>query len=390
MKDLLKQLIQADSTLSKGELAAAEVVAAWFRKHGIDCAVDHWDAGRGNVVAHIRGGGRRPALMVVCHLDVVGPGDETWRHPPFDATEENGRIYGRGATDMKGGIAAVVTAICETVASGTALQGDIIFAATAGEETDSAGVHRFMQDFGHRTEDGRQGKQNEGHSPASSALSPLAGIIIPEPTDLAVVTAHRGLFWLKVTTLGKAVHSSMPQWGINAILAMKRVLDELEQYRIPCEPHPRLGGCSLSINTIAGGKAMNVVPDRCTLGVDIRTLPGQSHDLIRNDLEQILARLRTRVPQFEGELAVERSVPAMETDPDCAFVKTFCSAVNVDLTNVVGFTTDAPYLLPLGAPIVIYGPGRPNMCHQVDEYLEIADLQRAADSFKRVMHTFLA
>jgi len=369
MKDLLRQLIQADSTPSKGEALAAEVIATYFNRHGIDCQVDQWDGNRANVVAHVKTGRKRPALLFVCHLDVVSPGEEDWKHPPFAAVEDNGKIYGRGTTDMKGGTAAAVAAICEMARSKAALQGDILFAATAGEETDSAGVLRFMRDYG--------------------KLPPLAGIIVPEPTDFAVVTAHRGLFWLKITTRGKSVHSSMPERGVNAIGSMKRVLDELEHYQIEAEPHPTLGQCSMSINLIAGGEAMNIVPDRCTLGVDVRTLPGQDHETIRYDFERMLARLKTGVPNFDGEFAIDRSVPAIETDPECEFVKTFCSAVEVNLTNVVPFTTDAPHLLPLGAPIVICGPGKPRMCHQLDEFIEVNDLRTAVELFKSVIGRFL-
>jgi succinyl-diaminopimelate desuccinylase len=270
---------------------------------------------------------------------------------------------------MKGGIATTVAAICEMARSKTDLQGDIVFAATAGEETDSSGVVRFMQD--------------------RDTLPPLAGIIVPEPTDFAVVTAHRGLFWLKIATRGKSVHSSMPERGVNAIGSMKRVLDELEAYQVQAEPHPLLGKCSMSVNTIVGGEAMNIVPDRCTLGVDIRTLPGQNHETIRYDFERMLARLKTRVPHFDAEIAIDRSVSAIETDPECDFVKTFCSAVEVDLTNSIGFTTDAPHLLPLGAPIIIYGPGKPQMCHQVDEFIEIDDLHAGVRFFRNAIGKFL-
>jgi succinyl-diaminopimelate desuccinylase len=370
MKDLLKQLIQADSTAAQGESAAAEVVARHLREHGIDARIDQWGGRRSNVIAHVQTAGRRPALLFVCHLDVVGPGEESWRHPPFAAVEEDGRIYGRGAVDMKGPIAAAVTAICDAVDSRTTLEGDIVFAATAGEETDSAGVQRFMQD--------------------RTRLPELAGIIIPEPTGLAVVTAHRGLFWLKVTTRGKAVHSSMAERGVNAIGLMKRVLDELEHSRIEFPPHPQLGKSSLSVNMINGGAALNIVPDRCTLGVDIRTLPGQDPEAIRYDFERMLARLTAAVPQFEAELAVERWAGAMETDPRCPFVRTFCSAVDADLTNSIPFTTDAPHLVVLGAPIVIYGPGDPKLCHQTDEHLEITDLQAGTDYFTKVIRAFVA
>ena len=370
MKDLLKQLIGAGSTAAQGESAAAEVIARRFQEHGIDCRIDLWDSRRSNVIAHVHTAGRRPALLLVCHLDVVGPGEEHWRHPPFAAIEEDGKIYGRGTVDMKGPTAAAVTAICGVVDSKAALEGDLVFAATAGEETDSAGILRFMQD--------------------RAWLPELAGIVIPEPTDLAVVTAHRGLFWLRITTKGKAVHSSMAERGVNAIGSMKHVLDALEHYRIEFPPHPQLGPSTMSINTISGGEAMNIVPDRCTLGVDIRTLPGQDPQVIRYDAERMLATLTARVPQFEASLVVERCAGAMETDPQCPFVRTFCSAVDVNLTNPIPFTTDAPHLAPLAAPIVIYGPGNPKLCHQTDEYIESTDLQAAADYFRKVILTFLA
>ena len=369
MKDLLKALIQADSTADQGESAVAEVLAAWFQKQGIACTVDRWERKRANVMAHVPSAGRRPALLFVGHLDVVGPGEEPWGYPPFSASEAHGKIYGRGATDMKGGLAAVAVAIRDVVCSGTALQGDLLFAATAGEETDSAGVQRFMQDAGR--------------------LPPLAGVVVPEPTDLAVVTAHRGLFWLKITTRGKAVHSSTPQRGVNAILMMKRVLDELEHYEVPCQPHPLLGTSSMSINIIDGGEVMNMVPDRCELGLDIRTLPGQDCDALRYDFERMLAHLKATVPQFESELVTERIAGAIETDPECPFVKTFCAAVAVDLTNAIGFTTDAPHLQPLGVPVVICGPGHPKLCHQVDEYIKIEELATGVELFKNVIRTFL-
>ena len=369
MENLLKQLIRARSTVDTGELAAAEVIATHFHQHGVDCQIDRWQENRANVVAHVRSAGRRPALLFVCHLDVVSPGEEAWTHGPFEAHQANGKIYGRGAVDMKGGTAAAIAAICAIVDSGVALQGDIILAATAGEETDSAGVKRFMQ--------------------STDGLPKPAGVIIPEPTDFAVVTAHRGLFWLDITTKGKAVHSSMPERGVNAIMSMSHVLDALEHHKVACEPHALLGPCSVSVNTIAGGQGRNIVPDRCTISVDIRTLPGQDHDAIRYDIERLLTQIRADVRQFDCELSVYRSVEAMETDPADPFVKTFCDAVDVDMTNAIGYTTDAPHLAGLGVPMVIYGPGQPGLCHQVDEYIRLADLEAAARFYQTTIRRFL-
>lgn len=369
MKQLLCELIQAETTAEKGELAAAEVVSAEFSRHGIDCEIDRWDGARANVVARIGSAQKKGTVLFVCHLDVVGPGEADWKYPPFSAVESSGRIYGRGSTDMKGGIAANVAAICQIINSGTKLQGDLVFLAAAGEETDSCGARRFVQDC--------------------SQIPHLASVIIPEPTDFEVVTAHRGMLWLAVTTRGKAAHSSTPELGVNAIASMKSLLDELEKYEIPFEPHELLGGCSMSINTISGGKAPNVVPDQCRIGIDIRTLPTQSTADITADFEKMVAELKGKSPKFDAEVSIVRRVDALETDNDCEFVKDFCSTVGVGEAKAVGFTTDGPHFVPLGAPVLIFGPGKGHLCHKPDEYIDIADVDRAVEHYKNVILRFL-
>jgi succinyl-diaminopimelate desuccinylase len=307
--------------------------------------------------------------LFACHLDVVGPGDAAWKHPPFAAVESDGRIYGRGSVDMKGPTAAVVTAIGRIVDSGARLQGDLIFLACAGEETDSCGAIRFAADHGE--------------------LPVLAGVIVPEPTDFAVATAHRGMLWLEVTTKGRAAHSSAPQLGVNAINSMRLILNELEGYKFPAEPHELLGECSMSINTITGGKAPNVVPDKCSTRIDIRTLPGQSNQGIVADFERIFAGLKSRDRQFDAEVSVLREMHPLETDCGCDFVRDFCSCVGAVETKVVNFATDAPHFVPLGAPAVIFGPGKPALCHKPDEHIDVADLEKAAEYYRQVILSFL-
>jgi len=369
MKELLKELIQAETTVEKGELSAAEIISAQFGKSGIDCRIETWDQNRANVIAHAKSSGAKPALLFVCHLDVVGPGEGKWKYPPFAASEQNGRIYGRGAADMKGGIAAVVTAIRQIVESGISLRGDIIFVGAAGEETDSCGVKRFIKN--------------------STSLEKLVGIIIPEPTDFDVVTAHRGMMWLKIATRGKAAHSSAPQLGVNAISSMRAFLDELDKYEFNIQPHKLLGNCSMSVNTISGGKAMNVVPDECGVGIDIRTLPEQDHQAIISDIEQMFALIKSRNPDFNAKVSILRAVEAMETDPNCTFVQDFCSVVGTSETKAVGFTTDAPHLVGLSTPIVIFGPGKPELCHKPDEYIDISDVEKAVEHYRKIIFKFL-
>jgi succinyl-diaminopimelate desuccinylase len=365
MKELLKKLIQAETTAEKGELAAAEVISAELRQSGIDSSIDCWDQTRANIIAHVKSDGCRAGLLFACHLDVVGPGEASWKHPAFTAVESDGKIYGRGAVDMKGGTAAAVTAIRQIVDSGIKLQGDIIFSAVAGEETDSVGAKRFVDD--------------------KSWLPELAGVVIPEPTDFAIVTAHRGILWLEVTTKGKAAHSSAPQLGVNAIGSMRLILNELENYEIKTEPHKLLGTCSMSINTIAGGKTMNVVPDKCSIGIDIRTLPGQNHDEIIIDLQEIFAKLKTENEHFDADVSVLRQVQPLETDSNGEFVKTVCAAVGINETKAVGYTTDGPYFASLGSPVVIFGPGKPHLCHKPDEYIDISDLEKGVEHYKNII-----
>jgi succinyl-diaminopimelate desuccinylase len=374
VKELLKKLIRAETTAEKGELAAADVISAEFNRSGISSRIDSWDQTRANIIVHVKSAGHRAGLLFACHLDVVGPGEAIWQYPAFTAVESDGKIYGRGSVDMKGPTAAAITAIRQIVESGVKLQGDIIFSAVAGEETDSAGARRFVEDKGRLQELAPKG---------------LAGVVIPEPTDFAVVTAHRGLLWLEVTTKGKAAHSSAPQLGVNAIGSMRLILNELESYEIKAEKHKLLGKCSMSINTIAGGKAMNVVPDKCCIGIDFRTLPGQNHDEIIADLQRIFVKLKAGNEHFEAAVSVLRQLQPLETDTNSEFVKIFCSAVGISETKAVSYTTDGPYFASLCSPIIIFGPGKSHLCHKPDEYIDIADLEKGVEYYKNIILKFL-
>ena len=370
MKNLLKKLVQAETTADKGELAAAEIISDELGRFGIDSRIDSWDETRANITAHLKSSGHKDALLFACHLDVVPAGDANWSNPPFTAVENDGRIYGRGSADMKGGIAAIVSAISRIVDSGTKLQGDIILFCAAGEETDSCGTRRFVHNAGR--------------------LPELAGAVITEPTDFEIITAHRGMLWLKVETFGRSAHSSTPNLGVNAITSMRAVLNELENFKIPFKRHELLGRSSMSINTIVGGEAINVVPDKCTIEIDIRTVPGQNHQDIIDDLHNIFTKLKHQNPQFDAEVSIIREVGALETDNQCDFVRDFCSVTGINKTTAVGFTTDGPYFASLGVPVVIFGPGKPQLAHQPDEYIDISDVEKGVEYYKNIILKFLS
>ena len=371
MINFLKKLIQADSSPDAGELDTARIIAEKFESYGISSTVDTWDNNRANIFAHIESADKNPALLFVSHLDVVPPGRATWKYPPFEAHQADDKIFGRGATDMKAGIATAVAAICQTDSDKSKLKGDIFFLATAGEETDSCGIKRFMK------------------TTTAAEMTNLQGIVVPEPTDFQIVTAHRGILWLKVTTIGKAAHGSAPQLGLNAITLINQLLNELDSYKIPHTADPLLGNCTFSVNQIAGGKATNIIPDSCSINIDIRTLPSQNHRSIIGDLEKIFKKLKSANPDFNAKAEIIRSVPALQTDPQSIFVRTFCKAVSTENTIAVGFTTDAPFLTSLACPILIFGPGKPNLAHKPNEYIETDDLQKALENYKKIIMTLL-
>lgn len=370
VKELLKKLIQAKPTGDNGELAAANVLADFLAPHGIDCRIDKWAKTRANFTAHVKSTGERDALLFAAHLDVVPAGPARWKLPPFDAVEADGKIHGRGSADMKGPMASLAAAIVEIVKSGTRLKGGLILAATAGEETDSCGAKRFIKKD-------------------ISQLPRLAGVVIPEPTDFEVVATHRGMIWVQITTFGKSAHGSMPHLGVNAIELMNPLLNHLWDYQPAHTDHPLLGKCSMSINEIHGGKATNVVPDKCSVKIDIRTVPGQTNQDIISDLEAICRQLKINDNRFKAEIATIRSVPALETEAESGFVKSLCDAVGVEETSNVGFASDGPFFAELGTPVVIFGPGKPGVCHQPDEYIDIADLEKGKQYYKDIILKFL-
>jgi succinyl-diaminopimelate desuccinylase len=146
----------------------------------------------------------------------------------------------------------------------------------------------------------------------------------------------------------------------------------------------------MSINTIVGGKAINVVPDKCSIGIDIRTLPAQNHQGIVDDFKKIFGKLKRGNPQFDASVSIVRDVAAMETENECRFVRDFCDVVGKSKTRAVGFATDGPYFAKMGVPVVVFGPGKPEVVHKPDEYIDVTDLEKAVECYKRIILSFLA
>ena len=369
MIELLKELIRSAPVLDNGELKAAKVLADFFRQHEILTTLDLWDENRANVIASVGDDDENaPTLLFGAHLDVVPATKAHWQTDPFCPVEQDGKIVGRGSTDMLGGLCAAAQMMVDV--SKQRLNGRVIFAATAGEETDSCGVQRFVEQY------------------QSHIKNPI-GVIIAEPTGMEILRAHRGILWLKVETKGKTAHGSMPHLGVNAVLKMNALLNRLEHWEIPHTPHPLLGGCSVSPNRIAGGSATNIIPDSCCLEIDIRTLPKQNHLEIIESLKALCESIQKEVPDFLTQISIIRAVGAMETPADSPFVKTVCTAMGTHETQAAGFTTDGPHFQKLNAPVLILGPGDGTRCHKPDEFIEINAIEQAQQAYQHIAYNVL-
>ena len=318
------------------------------------------------MLARVRSSGQLPALLYNAHLDTVPVGAEGWVYEPFSGKSAGGKIWGRGAADMKGGLAALIVAVRTLAKTRAPMRGDLILAATAGEESDSLGATALA---------------------TRPDLGPVQALAIPEPSYNDIYVAEKGAFWLELTTRGKTAHGSMPDLGRNAVMMMVALLGELEKMAFPHKEHPMLGVFSRSINTIAGGVKTNVVPDLCVATVDMRTVPGQDHRAILRQVEGLIADLTRRIPDFQASVKVANDRPPVETSPSEPTVQQFVDVV-ARVTGArpvpkgVRYYTDAAAFLPyLKVPMIICGPGDATLAHQPNEHVEIAKLVQAAKIF---------
>lgn len=364
VKKVCRDLVRFKTVNPPGdELPAAEYVLSFLRQFGFEGELVPHGPNRASALARFKGRGELPALVFNGHIDVVPVGAGQWRHPPFEGIVQDGKMWGRGTADMKGGVAAMLAAAKAAASSGLGLRGDLVVAATAGEEVDMLGATVIV---------------------ARPDLGPLQAVIISEPTSNRLGLAERGVLWIELTTRGKTAHGSTPELGRNAITMMMTLLQEFDRLDIPFTPHPVLGNFTRSINTIQGGVKTNVVPDHCAVTVDMRTVPGQDHRALLRQLDDLIADLAHKMPTFQASVRLVSNLPAVETSPDEPIVQRFRD-VMTQVTGrppepqVVRFATEAAIFVPaLSVPTIICGPGNADLAHQPDEYIEIDKMVEAA------------
>jgi acetylornithine deacetylase/succinyl-diaminopimelate desuccinylase family protein len=375
--DLARRLVSIPSygPEHQWEAGVAEALDAVLTAEGITVRRQPVRDGRANLIASLPGlRDGRPLLMFNGHMDTVPP-SAAMAKPPFAAEVSDGLLWGRGAADMKGGLAALVMALVALHRARVRLSRPVLLAAVAMEEMGNVGTFTLAQAM---AADG---------FPASFAL-------VGEPTGLDVVAAHKGVDRYRITVFGRAAHGSTPEKGINAIVQASRLIVALDDQLIRSgdQPaHPLLGAASYNIGTIEGGVSRNTVPDRCTFDLEKRYLPGDDPAHIRGELERV-------AEQTVGIGGVElvrdpgySQVPHLPFDiaPDHSLVRTLARSVREttgrepEITGWPAFT-DASVLQALGTPAVVCGPGALEMAHTDGERVPVVELHAAMASYIRL------
>ena len=370
-----------------GEAAIAAHLAGVLRRWGFTVWVDEAAPGRASVTAVLPGTDRArvPGLVLCGHTDTVGVAQMT--HPPFEGRIEGDRLYGRGAIDMKAGLAAILAA-AQSIAQRGPLAGDLILGFVADEEYASIGVEQFVSLLPGR------------------GLHAAAGIVT-EPTNLAVRHAHRGFTWGRIETQGRAAHGSNYTDGVDAIALMGRVLVRLERFdreALRQRTHPLCGSASLHAALIAGGTELSTYPDRCTLQIERRLLPGETAVQAEAEVNAILDELR-REPDFHAAYAQFFAREPLEVPEDAAIIRALDLAAAPILgpghpRHVgMGGWTDAQVLDAAGIPTVLFGPGGDanpndadglNLAHAAEEYVSLASTTTCARILEAVARAILA
>jgi len=358
---LTEALLAFDTSNPPGqERLCALYVADILRGGGLEVTVDEFAAGRANVIAYLSGIESGAPLVLTGHLDTVPVGANQWATNPIGAVRRDGKIFGRGASDMKSGVAAIVTAALEVAANHTMSNGMAVI-LTAGEEVGCAGAKSLV---------------TRGlHPPRASAL------LVAEPTSNQPAIAHKGALYMNARTRGVTAHSSMPELGVNAIYKAARAIAKIERYAFS-EKHQLLGTPTINVGMVSGGMNVNSVPDSAAFTMDVRSVPGQTHCDVLKQLRKYLG----------SEVDIEPFVdmPSVATDPAHDFVRLVLEVTagiegKPTNTRVLPFFTDASVLQPaLGCPTVIFGPGEPSMAHQTDEFCYVDKIRKAAEAIVRI------
>jgi succinyl-diaminopimelate desuccinylase len=346
------------------ERACARHLGVLLEGVGFAVAYHEFAEGRTSLIATIGGGDAKAPICFTGHIDTVPLGAAKWSHDAFAGETDGDKVYGRGSTDMKSGIAAFVIAAIE-LAPHLARGPGLTLVITAGEEIGCEGA-KFLAD--HRL------------------LGRAGAIVVAEPTANYPYVGHKGLAWFEIETHGVTAHGSMPEVGDNAIVKMAQVIGDLDTFRFPIETHAVMGQPTMNIGTIRGGLNTNSVPDEACITLDTRTVPGIDHVHLCKSLEHLLA------PRGASVRKIVDCAP-LYTEPQDAWIQEVFEACAPFLDarpepRTITFSTDGADLkrgFGGAVPAVILGPGEPKLAHQTDEWCSMHRIEQSVDLFRTLM-----
>jgi succinyl-diaminopimelate desuccinylase len=360
---LTRKLLNFDTICPPGhEYECAHYLGGILESGGFEVSYYEFEKKRTGFIARIYGSDNRMPLCFTGHIDTVPLGAVPWNIDPFTGETEGDKLFGRGSSDMKSGVAAmVITAL--RLARERDNKAGITLVITAGEETGCEGA-QYMAEQG-------------------SALGEAGAIIIGEPTSNYPLIGHKGVIWIEAITRGITAHGSMPDQGVNAISKAAEVIGKLDNYKFDIKPHPVLGPPTLNIGTISGGININSVPDKTCLGIDIRTIPGLGNEQIINELKSLLGN--------EVETKIIQEAEGISTDFENPWVQDVCGIMGKYINKKIvpkGITyfTDGSVLTSAyrKPPTLILGPGEPLMAHKTDEYCFISKMETITEAYTEI------
>ncbi len=350
---LTQSLLRFDTVNPPGrERDCAHMAGALLQDFGFSVEYFEYQEGRTSVVARAGGSDGKKPLCLTGHLDVVPLGARKWSKDPFAGETHGDKLYGRGASDMKAGVAAILLA-ARAFSGKLAGTPGIVVVLTAAEEGGCVGSAQLAK---------------------TRLLGKAGAMVVGEPTSNYPLVGHKGSIKFHARFKGVSAHGSMPELGVNAIYKAAKAVAKLEKFRFGTPKHPVMGKPTLNVGTMEGGNTVNAVPDAASFGVDIRTVPGMDHEKVLKKIGSLLK---------EAELDVFSNLKPVWTSPDEEWIQRvfeICKPyVGKPKARTAPYMTDAANLLKVytGAPTVVLGPGEAAMAHQTDEY---CSMQRIRES----------
>lgn len=365
--ELTRILLRMDTVNPPGnEDQCTQYLAGLLSAAGYECQLVEFAPRRSTLVARLGGSSHKAPICFTGHVDVVPLGSVSWTHPPFSAEIVDGKLYGRGSSDMKSGVAAFTVAAI-ALAEQIRHSAGVTLVITAGEETGCEGAFDLVN-----------------RADAAEILGTAGALVVAEPTSNEPLVGHKGAFWLQASATGVTAHGSMPERGDNAIYKIARAALALENFDFETAPHALMGPATLNVGTARGGLNINSVPDAAEIAIDIRTVAGQDHRQIWGCL---CHRLGDQI-NLKTLLDVS-SVYTSPEDPWMQSVTALCQAhfKQPIAPKTVSYFTDAAALrAPMGnPPTVILGPGEPQMAHQTDEFCYVERIAQAEQLYRDII-----